>query len=118
MRWLGFPIRRRPLWTCRGRSFLPSVPPPVYGSWFSASETAKQSAEKHEAAGMEKKPEEKPKAGLLAVGLLTAFFILDFALAVAGVRSRRFVGRSFVRAAGCTAVLSYMLYQRWKSRKS
>lgn len=64
-----------------------------------------------------KKPEAQSKGSLLAMGLLTAVCVLDFALAVIGGSSSRVVSRSFARAAVCTALFPYMIYQRWKNRK-
>ena len=66
---------------------------------------------------MKKKPEEKPKASLLVMGLLAAFFILVFLLNVLGERPRRVVSRSFAGAAVCTVWFLYALYEHWKKRK-
>ncbi|MDE6923512.1 MAG: hypothetical protein K2P01_08150 [Oscillospiraceae bacterium] len=64
-----------------------------------------------------KRPETQSKGSLLAMGLLTAVCILDFALAVIGGSSSRIVSRRFAGAAVCTALFPYMIYQRWKNRK-
>ncbi len=66
---------------------------------------------------MKKKPEEKRKAGLLVVGLLTAFCVLDFSMVLVDGSPRYIVSRSFARATVCAVLFLYLLYQRRKNRE-
>lgn len=66
---------------------------------------------------MKKEPREKPKARLLAAGLLAVFFALIFILEVLVGKPHWVVVRNFAGVTVCTAVFLFMLYQRLKNRK-